>query len=253
MHTSKTGGLCPSMRRLLRRPWAAASAALLLLGLAIPAFAQDKARTAPRKPPSHQSLRAGMFSLTKLETVPYVMLGDSLTERAQWAEITGCPFVANRGIGGDTSAGVLRRLDEVIKLRPLAVFLMIGVNDIASGIPPERIAENVSEIVDRLGKANIQVFLSYVLPVTPAHAHRFNGRVGELNQALSKIVERTGVATLDLRPLVRDANGSLRDEFSTDGLHLSTEGYRVWRDAVIPHLSDRCPPVAKAAKDQMAR
>jgi len=59
-----------------------------------------------------------------------VMLGDSLTEWGNWHELVPEHRVINRGIAGDTSSGVLDRLQEVIERRPKVVFVMIGTNDI---------------------------------------------------------------------------------------------------------------------------
>jgi lysophospholipase L1-like esterase len=181
-----------------------------------------------------------MFSLAKVSNAPVVMLGDSLTERALWAEITGCPFVANRGIGGDTSGGVLLRLDNSIQLKPRAVFLMVGINDIASGVPTGVIAGNLERIVERLEKAQAQVFLSYVLPVTKAYKRGLNPQVDELNRNIEKLAERPHVTLIDLRPQMRDGDGNLRNEVSVDGLHLNTEGYRIWRDAITPFVESHC-------------
>jgi len=59
-----------------------------------------------------------------------VFLGDSLTSACEWHELFGNNLtILNRGIGGDTSAGVLKRIPTVAVLRPAAVFLMIGTND----------------------------------------------------------------------------------------------------------------------------
>src|SRR5262245_42569936 len=59
-----------------------------------------------------------------------IMLGDSITEKIDWRELFPGVSILNRGIGGDTSAGVLKRLDEVIARHPKIVFLMVGVNDL---------------------------------------------------------------------------------------------------------------------------
>ena len=59
-----------------------------------------------------------------------VMLGDSLTEWGNWHELVPEYSILNRGISGDTSSGVLDRLQEVIERRPKVVFVMIGTNDI---------------------------------------------------------------------------------------------------------------------------
>src|SRR5581483_7987262 len=75
-----------------------------------------------------------------------VFLGDSITQG--WRDNMGGRFaglkVANRGISGDTTRGVLIRLDEdVIALHPRAVVLLIGTNDLEEGADPDTIAANL--------------------------------------------------------------------------------------------------------------
>lgn len=76
-------------------------------------------------------LREGMFRvLPSPGSRAIVFLGDSLTSGCEWRELFGHQLtILNRGIGGDTSAGVLKRVSTVAALRPVATFLMIGTND----------------------------------------------------------------------------------------------------------------------------
>jgi lysophospholipase L1-like esterase len=195
------------------------------------------------KPPSHRSQRQGMFALTKIERASIVMLGDSLTERAQWSEITGCYFVANRGIGADDSAGVLRRLEEVTRLNPRAVFLMIGVNDLSSGVPVEKIAANVRQIIAHLNGADIKVYLTAVLPVTQGYRRKINSKINELNALYAKM-QSDKVRFFDFTRDVSTEDGYLIENLSIDGIHLAPGGYRIWRDAILPFVTENCvmPP-----------
>ena len=59
-----------------------------------------------------------------------------------------------------------------------------------------------------------------------------NNRIRELNQQLQNIAAKEGIKYLDLYPLFADSRGELRSDFSTDGLHLSPQGYLVWRSAL---------------------
>ncbi len=205
--------------------------------------APDKGQKVQRKQPSHRSLRQGMFDLTTIEFASVVMLGDSLTERAQWHEITGCHFVANRGIGADDSAGVLRRLGDVVKLKPSAVFLNIGVNDVASNVPTEKIVDNVRQIVERLTAERAHIFLTLVLPVTQSYSRKINPKIDELNAGYKKLAERqNNVSILDFRRETQADDGALIEELSIDGIHLSPAGYRVWRDAIKDQVAQYCPP-----------
>ena len=207
-----------------------------------PPPAEPQASAPPPKKPGYRARREGMFALSKIDFATVVMLGDSLTERAQWSEITGCRFVANRGIGADDSAGVLRRLDAVTKLKPQAVFLMIGVNDVVSSVPTETIVENVRQTVKTLTDAGAQVYLMLVLPVTQGFGRKVNPGVVELDAAYVALARETNAVVVDFRSKMRTEDGFLRDELSLDGIHLSPAGYRIWRDAITPLVQKHCTP-----------
>jgi len=199
---------------------------------------------APARKLTYQDYRRGLFALSKIESASIVMLGDSLTEGAPWRELTGCLSLVNRGIGGDTTTRLRGRLDEVLKLKPRAIFLMIGVNDISLSVPRSTSVENLRAILDRLERADTQLLLAYVLPVTASYAKKgMNGSITDLNAAIAGVLaEHSKTRTIDIRPLMRGSDGALREELSYDGLHLSPKGYAVWRDAIAPQIAQHCVP-----------
>ncbi len=77
-----------------------------------------------------------------------VFLGDSITDGAEWSEIFGNKKMLNRGISGDVTAGVLYRLDEVVRHNPKKVFILIGTNDLARGVESEQVISNIYRIAD---------------------------------------------------------------------------------------------------------
>src|ERR1700690_2306495 len=98
-----------------------------------------------------------------------VFLGDSITQ--MWGDDLGGSFpgmkVANRGISGDTTRGVLIRLDEdVLALHPAAVVILIGTNDLEEKADPETIAANLKLIIAALEKADpkMPIILCQVFP-----------------------------------------------------------------------------------------
>jgi lysophospholipase L1-like esterase len=220
---------------MLKRSFALTVAvASVVVPCAIPALAQHKM--------SWNDYRRGVFALSKLDRAPIVMLGDSITEGAPWAELTGCPYLAERGIGGDTTAKVLARIDDVLKLKPRAVFLMVGVNDISLGVPKEATAANLKAILERL--KGTHVVAAYVLPVAASYGKRqINSSIATLNETIAGLVSgRPDTTVLDLRPLLRGSDGYLREEFSYDGLHINPKAYGVWRDAIAPYVAEYCKP-----------
>ncbi len=193
---------------------------------------------------SYYEVRRGLFALSKIKTAPIVMLGNSLTEAGPWTDLTGCLSIANRGIGGDTTAKLRDRLDDVVALQPRAIFLMIGVNDITLNVPHETTAANLRAIFDRLGGTDAHLFVSYVLPVTARYPKkRVNKEIPQLNEVIAKLAAgRPKVTMIDARPSLGGADGYLREEFAYDGLHLTPKGYAVLRDAIAPHVAQYCSP-----------
>jgi len=223
--------------------------ALLVLSLsaavpAAPAPQRSEPAAQPSRSMSYYEVRRGLFALSKLQTAPIVMLGDSLIEAGPWTDLTGCLAIANRGIGGDTTKRVRERLDEILALKPRAVFLMVGVNDISLDVPRESTLDNLRDVLGRLASANGHTFVSYVLPVTARYANkRINVEVPQLNAAIAKLIaDQPNITAIDVRPQLRGADGALRTEFAYDGLHLTPNGYAVLRDAIAPHVAKYCVP-----------
>lgn len=184
--------------------------------------------------PAHAQ-RVSHFEAFAAEPGDVVFLGDSITEGGRWEEIFPGARARNRGIGGDTTTGVLARLEQVSERRPAQVFLLIGTNDLFAGVPEAQIAENVAAITTRLraGSPEAQLFVQSVLP----RAAKYRARVESLNARLREIARDDGATFVDLYPHFLDArDGSIRDDLSNDELHLMGPGYRVWREQIAGYV-----------------
>jgi lysophospholipase L1-like esterase len=161
-----------------------------------------------------------------------VFVGDSITQDYNVYEYFPDKQVYNRGIGGDTSEGVLQRLNEsIFDLKPKNVFLNIGTNDferLNDGITGtyKRIVEIIEKI--RSFDSNINIYIISVYPVNPnvdrkTVGSRNNKEIKELNDMLSKI---EGITYVDLfNRLIED--GNLAKSFTIEGLHLNQKGYDI--------------------------
>jgi lysophospholipase L1-like esterase len=172
------------------------------------------------------------------QTVGYadvIMLGDSITEGIDWHEVFPNVRILNRGIAGDTTKGVLKRLDEIIARRPKVVFLMIGINDLQAGVPVHIVSANIRSIVGTLEQKQISIVLQKTLYVTTRYRPQVNSKVNELNESLSDLCKSPTVMCLDLNQILGDG-GALSPSFSQDGLHLNTAGYLVWKNEITAYL-----------------
>ena len=178
---------------------------------------------------SHYPERIAEFSQNPLGCSEIVMLGDSHTERHNWSGTLDAPQkVRNRGIAGDTSDGVLERLDEIIASRPHAVFLLIGTNDLWSNNSSKKTAKNIECIIRALRAENPQlpVFLETVFPLRSEPAR--NGKVRLINAQLVDLARTNDVTLIDTYSAMVDENGLLRSQYTDDGVHLTSAGYEVW-------------------------
>jgi lysophospholipase L1-like esterase len=104
---------------------------------------------------NHIKSRSAFFQQSQSEAA-VVMLGDSITEYGgDWSELLAIPTL-NRGIAGDTTEDMLLRLDEVIERKPRIVAVMIGVNELRSGVPVDLVAARIEKMLTKLKADYVQ-------------------------------------------------------------------------------------------------
>jgi len=178
-----------------------------------------------------------------------VFLGDSITQG--WGDL-GQHFpqyrCANRGISGDTTRGVLYRLQEdVLDLAPAAVVLLIGTNDIGLGADPADVAENMAAILAALRRSNPKLPV-IVCSVMPSHAskQRPADKIRKLNALVDELVQKdAGCIRCDTWSIFADADGNAKPDEFPDLLHPNAAGYAKWVAALNPILAKLNLPAAK--------
>ena len=168
-----------------------------------------------------------------------VFLGDSITQG--WGGGLGAAFpgvkVANRGIDGDTSRGVLIRLkDDVLSLDPAAVVLLVGTNDLEEGALPETIAGNLKLILSALEAHDpkMPIVLCQVFP-SAASKKRSADQIKAVNALYRAAVKNDARVTLvETWPLFADAAGDAIAAEFPDLLHPNEAGYAKWAAALRP-------------------
>jgi len=175
---------------------------------------------------------------TNHETGAVVFLGDSITQG--WKTLgKDLPNLktANRGIGGDTTRGVLYRLNaDVLALKPSAVVLLIGINDIGLNANPQDVADNIQVILLDLKRFNrrLPVIVCKVMPSSEKQ-HRPADRIEKLNALVDEVVKRDPqFIRCDTWSIYADENGNCKREEFPDLLHPNAIGYAKWADALKP-------------------
>ena len=146
--------------------------------------------------------------------------------------------MVNRGVAGIDSVWLLEHLKEqILDLEPSKLVLLIGINDIGRGYPIRDIVNRISDIIMTVRQESLltEVYLLSVFPVSEKSQYaskvkiRNNATVRELNQQLAVL---PGVTYVDLYDYLTDAQEQLNDTYTTDGLHLSPQGYQVLAEPI---------------------
>jgi lysophospholipase L1-like esterase len=166
-----------------------------------------------------------------------VFMGDSITDG--WGSrygkfFPGKPYI-NRGISGQTTPQMLIRFrPDVVALRPQAVVILAGTNDIAGNTGPmtlEAIEDNLASMSE-LARANgIRVVLASLLPVCdyirPQTPRRPPEKILALNAWMEDYAAKNGFIYLDYYSAMLDDKKMLKQELTGDGLHPNDAGYEI--------------------------
>jgi lysophospholipase L1-like esterase len=167
-----------------------------------------------------------------------VFYGDSITDFWRLNEyFPGLDYV-NRGISGQVSGEMLGRFKaDVIDLKPSAVVILAGTNDLSRGTPVGTIAGNIAMMAELAQAHKIRVILASVLPVNdynkaanPQYERtRFRppALIRTLNEWIKSYCAANGFKYLDYYSGMLDKAGLLRGDLAEDGLHPNAAGYRI--------------------------
>ncbi len=212
------------------------SISFLTIFLSLTALSQSSYDSLYLQSSTYKNLTA-QFELSQLQSADIVMLGNSITYGGQWNDLLGRTGIANRGIGGDNTLGMLHRMHSVYQLHPKVCFIMAGINDLYADISVERTFSQYIMIIDTLRAYNIIPIVQSTLYVNPKwkRAEEKNKEVALLNTFLLEYTSKNHIEFVDLNAAV-SVNHELRNEFTTDGVHLTAAAYKIWRAMLEPLL-----------------
>ena len=183
---------------------------------------------------AYYKARASIFNSCPADFHKVVMLGDSMNNNASWDELFPDVDLINRGISGDTAGGILQRLDEVVAHKPEKLFLLTGPNDLINDpqLGIEAFWATYETLIAAIRQAlpETQLYIHSILPLNPKTKfyEGYNDRAKAADQLLAQNAGKYGYTFIDLVPSMIDDKGDLKDEFTSDGLHLTADGYKVW-------------------------
>jgi lysophospholipase L1-like esterase len=213
--------------------WFLIFAGLLLV---VPVFAQQQ-------PPKDW---AAFFRYEKANarvTTPpkVVFMGNSITDG--WWRSDSLFFIDNnyvgRGISGQTTAEMLVRFRaDVLNLKPKAVAILAGTNDIAQNIgyiSQEHIFDNIVSMAEL---ANLHGVLPILCSILPVYDYRWRpglepaDKIIQLNGWMKEYAQKNGYVYVDYHSALKDERNGLPEKYSYDGVHVNKEGYNIMQTIV---------------------
>ena len=230
------------------------TAGLASSGWAVPGLAPAQTAASPQWPSEEERLRADWPFLQRYaaenavdrelppERRRVVFIGDSITQG--WRDFHPAFFADNgllgRGIGGQVTAQMLVRFwPDVVALKPAAVHILAGVNDIAQNAGPYDPAATRADLqaMTVLAQASgIAVILATITPVAEFPWRPGLGptaKVAALNAWLRTWAAERGAVLADYTGVLDDGAGGMRPGLAYDGVHPTREGYAVMEPVAL--------------------
>ena len=232
-------------------------------GAQAPAGAPRGGRGGPAAPanqpaagPLSEARHKNFLEIAQKGNIDLLFVGDSITDwffyprganstnPAPGLEVWNANFgplkPANFGIAGDTTQGVLWRMQngELEGFKARLIVLMLGTNNINRN-PVDEIVDGDRLIIEEFKKRQPQakVLLLGVFPRNADPANPLRATIKEINGKLSRLADNKQVFYLDIGDKFLTADGTLTTEVMADGLHPTAAGYKIWADAIMPTVT----------------
>jgi lysophospholipase L1-like esterase len=196
----------------------------------------------------------GFVEIAQKGNIELLFVGDSITDwfsnpfrqgNAPGLEVWNANFgplkPANFGIAGDTTQGVLWRMQngELEGFKAKLIVLMLGTNNINRN-PVDEIVDGDRLIIEEFKKRQPQakVLLLGVFPRNADPANPLRATIKEINGKLAKLADNKQVFFMDIGDKFLTADGTLTTAVMADGLHPTAQGYQIWADAIIGRVKE---------------
>jgi lysophospholipase L1-like esterase len=221
---------------------------LVFFSLIIVAFDYNKEYIFDTLTPKANGKQASFYSAKVSQFDHYVgnnsdiiFLGDSMIEYCDWNELLGNGDIKNRGIRGDTTDRILKRLDNIIAGAPQKIFIMVGVNDLIRKRDLKTVENNYNDMLSKFHQKLPETKL-YVMSILPVNESLFwkdlsNDTITDFNKKIEVAANLYHAKYIDLYSHFIVDN-QLEPSLTYDGLHLNGAGYQLWRTQIESTLHD---------------
>ena len=198
----------------------------------------------PRHIIEYRCLEGWANSLKKMNSnVDVVFYGNSITFGSNFHELFPECSICNLGCNGDNLDDLIHRSFIISSVHPRRIFILGGINRLQD-ITIEEFGDKYELLVDTIKKQNpsSKLLLQSILPVNTsmevgARYRTCQNRIVEANRIIEEIAKNKNCVYIDLYSRYQ-VNGSMPPQYTGDGLHLYSEAYKVWANAISSYLRE---------------
>ena len=179
----------------------------------------------------------------------YVFVGDSITDFYDLDKYYPDMHTVNSGINGNRISAILNDMNgRIYQYNPSKVFLLIGVNDILDERDASEIANDIKEIIDGIqdNRPYAEIYVESLYPINDTddekidlemvNVLRNNEKIKNINKEIKKVCKEKKVTYIDMYSKLVDDNDKLNIDYTTEGLHLNNEGYKVVTEEIMKYI-----------------
>ncbi|HBI02621.1 MAG TPA: hypothetical protein DDY49_01145 [Paenibacillaceae bacterium] len=169
---------------------------------------------------------------------PIYFVGDSITRRNDWQNTFPYISIVNKGIDGNKTSDLLKRIEPIANAHPSKLFLMIGINDFLRNKEFDETVKNYEKILQTIKdkSPHTVIYVQSVLPISRTLPRYSNQDLVRFNQQIKGLASKYNATYIDLYPLFLQ-NGHLGGQYAVDGLHLSKTGYDLWTQKISSYIN----------------
>ncbi len=179
----------------------------------------------------------------------YLFLGDSITDFYDLEKYYPKMHVVNSGVNANKINDILEDMDKrVYQYNPSKVFILIGTNDILDDKDASEISSGIKEIIDGIqdNRPYAEIYVESIYPVNDTEDEKIdlemvnvlrdNDKIKNINKEIKKVCKEKKVKYIDMYSALVDDNDKLNIDYTTEGLHLNNEGYKVVTDELMKYI-----------------
>jgi len=143
---------------------------------------------------------------------------------------------------GDSTEGVLNRLNQITQSKPQKIFIMIGINDLLNNIETTKILDNYQKIITTIknDSPKTKIYIESVLPLNfeldKSKRPVNNQNISDFNNNLKNFADNSTIFYINLFPAFLNSSNQLDKQYTLDGIHLNGSGYLLWKNQISKYI-----------------